>query len=258
MNYGLYMSASGSLTAQARLDVMANNLANMTTAAFKPDRAGVQQRDPARVEDRLPFLPSDKMLERLGAGVLLQPTRPDLTPGAVEDSRNPLDVAIEGRGFMLVDTGKGRGDERLRLSRDGRLTLNPGGTLVRVVDGRPVLDDRDAPITLDRDAQVNISPDGRVIQNDAVVATLAIVSPRDERQVRKAEGGLFTFSGGRSGLEPGGGAVRQHAVERSGVDPFRAVMGVTRAASAIESNARMIQLAYETIGRAVNTLGRTG
>ena len=256
MNYGLYISASGALTAQGRLDVWSNNLANINTTAFKPDRAGVRQRDAARVEDRLPFLPSNRLLEKLGAGVLMTPTRTDFSPGGIETTRSPLDVAIDGRGFLVVDGGQGRGDERLRLSRDGRLTLDQSGRLVRIADGKPVLDDRNQPITLDRSAPVNITGDGRIVQNEAVVATLGFVTPRDETTLVKSGGGLYAMSAGRAGLGRGEGQIRQFALERSGVEAFSAIMGVTRAASAIEGNARMIQMHYDTIGRAVNTLGR--
>lgn len=50
--------------------------------------------------------------------------------------------------------------------------------------------------------------------------------------------------------------VRQGHVERSGVDPVMALMDITKAGSAVERNARMIQLHYETVGRAISTLGR--
>lgn len=256
MNYGLYLSTSGALTAQSRLEVWANNLANVNTTAFKPDRATIRQRDTAKVEDRLPFLPSNAMLEKLGGGVLLEQTRPDLTPAPFQESSAPLDIAIDGPGFLVVDSGKGSPEQRPRLSRDGRLSLDNAGRLVRASDGLPVLDEEYRPITLERSTAVAITTDGRVIQNDATVATLALVKPRNNDLLRKVEGGLFAVTGGKPAIVPTNASVRQFATERSGVDPFAAIIGVTQAESAVGSNARMIQMHYDTLGRAINTLGR--
>lgn len=256
MNYGLYLSTSGALAAQARLEVWANNLANVNTTAFKPDRSTVRQRDTARVEDSLPFLPSNDLLEKLGGGVLLEQTRPDLTPAPFQESEAPLDIAIDGPGFLVVDSGKGSPDQRIRLSRDGRLSFDNAGRLVRASDGLPVLDEEFRPIVLDRLAPVAFTSDGRVVQGDATIATLALAKPKHNDLLRKLEGGLFVVNGGKPAIERTNAAVRQFATERSGVDPFAAIIGVTQAESAVGSNARMIQMHYDTLGRAINTLGR--
>lgn len=256
MNYGMYMSASGVLTGMARQDVLANNLANMTTAAYKPDFAPVMQRAAARIEDRLGNVPSNRVLEALGGGVLLAPTRSDFTPAALDPSSNPLDVAIDGPGFLVVDTGVGAGDQRFRLTRDGRMTLDPSGRLVRASDGLPVVGQTGLPITLDPALPVAIGDDGAVRQGDTEAARLRLVSPRDTASLTKEGSGLFAFQGPT--LPTGGvrGAIRQGRVERSGVDPFAALMSITRAGGAVENNARLLTLHDQTLGRAIATLGR--
>lgn len=82
MYYGIQLAASGALTSLYRTDVLANNLANINTAGFKPDMVYTRQRDTARVEDDLPFLPTDDLLERLGAGSTWPPT-PSITGRAI-------------------------------------------------------------------------------------------------------------------------------------------------------------------------------
>src|SRR5262249_40596405 len=82
LEYGYNLAASGMLTAMFRQDVASNNLANLETTAFKPDRAFTIPRAAARIEDKLFNLPSNKLLERLGAGVLLAPTRTTFEQGA--------------------------------------------------------------------------------------------------------------------------------------------------------------------------------
>ncbi len=256
MNYGMYLSASGILTGMARQDVLANNLANMSTAAFKPDFAPVMQRQAARQEDGLGSLPSNRMLEKLGGGALLANTRTDFTPAGLDVSDNALDIGIDGPGFFVVDTGRGVGDQRLRLTRDGRLTLDAQSRLVRAADGLPLVDEGKRQITLDPTLPIEIGDDGVIRQGDGEVARLRLASPRDTTTLTKDGEGLYAFAGQTL---PGGGArgvIRQHTVERSGVDPFKALMAITRAGSAVENNSRLLTLHDQALGRAIATLGR--
>ena len=117
MNYGLQIAASGVLVQMHRTDVLANNLANIDTVGFKPDWAGALARDPARREDGLLGLPSDALVERLGAGVLAAPTMTSFAQGPIRQTGRDLDAAIRGTGFFVV--GGESGPASLRLTRDG-------------------------------------------------------------------------------------------------------------------------------------------
>lgn len=256
MNYGLYLSASGVLTNMHRQDVLANNLANMHTVGFKPDFAISRQRDAARIEDDLPFAPSNDMLERLGGGVLISPTRTGFSQGGVEQTGNALDAAIEGEGFFVTRSRFGEGDQRLRLTRDGRFTVGPGGVLSRIVDGAPVLDVGNNPVTIDPALPVAIDARGVVRQNDAEVARLRIVRPVDMRAIVKDGTNAFRFRADDTRLREASGFVRQGAIERSGVDPLKTLMGITKAGGAVASNARMIELHDQALTRAIGTFGR--
>lgn len=257
MNYGMYVSASGALTSMARQDVLANNLANVRTAAFKPDSVGVRARDPASVEDGLPWLPSNKLLEKLGAGSLLAAVRTDFSPGPVETTKNKLDIALEGPGFFAVDTGVGEGEASQRLTRDGRLTLDQGGRLVRISDGRPIMDAGNRPIVFDpAGGEIEIQADGAVWQGQDELTRLKIVSPPDPSVLKKDGEGLYAFPGERAPTGGPRGRVLQGAVEQSSVDPFMTLMAITKAGSLTEANTRLMTLHDQTMGRAVQTLGR--
>jgi len=256
MDYGLYLSAGGVLTNMHRTDVFANNLANVDTASFKPDFAIVRQRAPERLEDNIADVPPQELLERLGGGVLIDPTRVNLSQGALELSENPLDVGLQGDGFFVVDSGRGEGDDRLRLSRDGRLTLDARGTLVRVTDGLPVLDRANNPVRLRRDAPVDIDERGVVRQAGAEVAQLLVVNAPDDRLLAKDGANLLTLRGGFAGVQPSAAMVRQGMVERSGVDPIKAMLAINRATGAMNRNTRMIEIQDQTIRGAINNLGR--
>ncbi|MFO0493203.1 MAG: flagellar basal body protein, partial [bacterium] len=93
MNYGLYLSASGTLNALYRMDVAANNLANSETTGFKSDITAAMARDAANPEDGL-HLPSNKLLEKLGGGVLAGPNRTAWRQGALQTTNHDLDVGI--------------------------------------------------------------------------------------------------------------------------------------------------------------------
>lgn len=254
MIYGMYLSASGVLTAMNRQDVYSHNLANISTTGFKAQIAATRERDVVRREDGLPFLDSNALLERLGGGVLMQPTRVDMSSSALEATGGRLDVGVEGQGFLVVDTGQGEGESRLRLTRDGRMALDERGRMVRAADGLPVMSVDGEEIVLDRLAPISITSDGGVRQGDTLVARLRLADVAEPNILRADGAGLYRAPGGS--LFEASGSVRQGFVERSGVDPVTALMDITKAGSAVEQNARMIQLHYETVGRLISTLGR--
>ncbi len=259
MNYGLMVSASGVLTSLYRQDVAANNLANVDTVGFKPDAVATRQRDSARVEDGLLSMPSNRLLERLGGGVLMAPNQTRFTQGAIEKTGNELDLAINGDGFFVVSGGGAGGPDggRLRLTRDGRMTIDARGRLVLAGEGLPVLDTSDRPITVNPGAALKINGDGTVMQNGAAIAKIQVTDIPDRRALRKVGAGLFAASEGAiAARAPATGTIAPGAIERSGVDPIRAMMDVSNATQDVTANARMVQLHDDLMNRAINTLGR--
>ncbi len=135
MNYGLYVSAAGALSNLHRQDVITNNLVNVETIGFKPDMVVFRQRLPQRVSSGAPIEPQ-LLLERLGGSPTLNPTHLDLTQGSLIDTGDDLDLAINGEGFFVVKSADGQ----MRLTRDGRFTMDARGTLVTAGGGLQVLD----------------------------------------------------------------------------------------------------------------------
>lgn len=259
MNYGFNMGAAGVITSMYRQDVAANNLANIETTGFKPDQAFTVPRQAARQEDGLYNLPSNALLERLGAGVLLSPTRTSFRQGSIQTTRNPLDVAIEGSGFLSVGVSDSSRGMQVRLTRDGKMTMNRNGQLVSVNGGQPILDDSGRPITLDPRKSIAIDPTGSISQDGEEVAKLGFVDVPDKRVLRKEGGNLFSAPpaalASRTPPPPESRLV-QFATESSGADPIQAMMGVTNAANAVGTTTRLMQIHDELLGRAINTLGK--
>ncbi len=253
MNYGLYLSTSGVLTAMHRMNVASNNLANVTTTGFKPDIAFTVQRDAARIEDGLFHIDSDDLLERLGAGALASPTVTNFTPAGPELTGNDLDVAILGEGFFVL----GDGGEELKFTRDGRFTLDENSFLTSATTGMQVLNERDLPIRVFPGLPVSISERGEVIQGDRVFGVLQVASVPNRNDLVKIGENLFSadpavaesrFLTG-SFLEPG-------SVETSGSDPIKEMMAVTNAGRDIRFGTRLMQIHDHLMDRAINSFGR--
>lgn len=257
MNYGLQISASGAMTALYRQDVLTNNLANASTAGFKADVSAARQRSAARIEDGLFSLPSNRMLERLGAGAMMAPNRIDFGQGSLERTNSTLDLAIQGSGFFVLrDDSAGNGD-RLRLSRDGRFVRDASGQMVNAGNGMPVLDTQDRPIVLNGTGEVQIDADGTVRQGARVVAKVQLVDVPNTDVLAKDGRSVFRApADALASRRPAAGTVKQGYVEQSSVDEIRTIMAITTASRDFESNIGMIQRADRLMDRAINQLGR--
>ncbi len=249
MNYGLYLSATGAQSSMHQQDVYANNLANVNTIGYKPDIAITRERLPARLDGSMQPMDAKLMLEKLGGGHFLQPTRVSLTQGALEKTENTFDLALKGDGFFAVDGGF--------LTRDGRLTLDNNGTLVMAATGKRVLDANNQPIQLDPNLNTRIDANGEISQNSRIVAALQIVQPTDPSLLQKAGASLLRLDPqSPAALVPADAAVVQGHIEASAVDPIMAMNAMIGASKAVSSNATMMQYHDHIMDQAINTFGR--
>lgn len=256
MNYGFQLSASGTLSNLYRMDVLANNLSNATTIGFKPDRVAFVQRDVAAVEDDL-ALPSSKLLERLGGGVHPAANRTSFEQGSISQTGNPLDLAIQGEGFFVLEDSSNGGGERFNLTRDGRFTRDASGQIVSATTGQPLMDVGNRPIFLPGNGAVTIDAAGNVRQSGAVLGRVQIADIDDRTQLRKMGHGMFSPTAeGWSARTTGTGIVTQNAVEEASVDPIAMMMQITDAGRAAESNMGMVSNHDRLLERAINTFGR--
>jgi flagellar basal-body rod protein FlgF len=257
MDYGLYISASGALNASFRQDVLTGNLANVNTVGFKPGTSITRQREPARAEDGLWHMPSDELLERLGAGVMGMPTTVDFTQGAITPTGNDLDLAIRGEGFFALMADQDDSGDRWRLTRDGRFTLDARHRLVSVSSGEPVIGADGRPITLRPDAKVSVAGDGVLEQDGAPVGQLAFFEVSSPERLRQAGGGAFIASDSQiSNRQPASGVIQQAAVEESAVNEIKTLMGIQAASREAQSNLNMIQYHDRLLDQTINRFAR--
>lgn len=247
---GLYLSAMGARVQDARADVASNNLANVNTTAFRRDQAVFRLR-PSASESR-PGLRSLERpgAERVGGGVFLERVASYAENGPLEQTGQPLDLAIDGEGFLKVRAADGA----LHYTRAGNLRRDPENFLV-TADGRyrvqgPGGGDIELP-----DGLVDINEAGEIFQNGRLVTQIGLVMPADPGRLRKMGDNLWTTDG----LVPdvaATGKIRHGFREGSAVEPVKEMTELIQAQRTYELNLRALRIQDEILARAVSDIGR--
>jgi flagellar basal-body rod protein FlgF len=227
MDRGLYIAASGMLAEMARQDLLANDLANASTAGYKADR--VSQRSFSEV--MLANTRTGQQIGPVGSGSAIARQVTDLAGAPVKDTGEPLDFAIAGDGFFAVRTAQGT-----RYTRNGSFQTAGNGTLVDQL-GNPILSQNGQTI--------RVAGDGTVPTNRLGVFTLT--------NPRKIGDGMF--SGTAAGRATG--TVKSGALEGSGVDPTRTMVDMLASMRAYESGQKVIQTIDQTLDKAATQVGST-
>jgi len=221
MENALLVGLSRQMSLMRELDIVANNIANIDTTGYKADHAafseflmpGARDNDFAGNDRRVSFVQD-------------RASWIDLSPGSIERTGNPLDLAIDGKGFLVVQTPRGQ-----RYTRNGALAINATGQLVDS-DGDQVLG-TSGPITFQvTDHDVIISPDGVITvregasPNDAPRGHLQIAGFDRPQALQKDGGSTFMAPAGvTANPAPPNTRVVQGAIEKSNV---RAIAEMTR------------------------------
>lgn len=249
MIYGLYQSAAGMMTNEYRQNVIANNLANADTVGFKQELAVFAERVPAARAGRR-HGPSAPDLAGLTGGLWLGRTHTDFSQGGLVRTDHPTDVALDGRGFLVVQV-----DDRPLYTRDGRLVMAADGVLRAATDGAPVLGVGGRPILLDpHGGRIAIDEEGRVLQNGVPRGQLAVVDFADYRGLRHAGAGRFDADDTRP--VPAGARLRSGFLESSGVAPIRELANMIETSRAYQLNARLLSLQDQSAARLIRAVAR--
>jgi flagellar basal-body rod protein FlgF len=212
MENALLVGLSRQMTLQRQLDVVANNIANVNTSGYKADQSLFEEYLTSGAhEDN--FIGRDRRVSY----VQDRATFRDFTQGPSELTKNPLDIAINGNGFLAVQTQGGE-----RYTRDGNLQMNNVGQLV-TASGDPVLGASGPIVFQPTDHDINISPDGTVTvlegtsRADSVRGKLRLVSFADAQSLLKQGGNLFA-AGASAPQQDLKSTVQQGFVEKSNVN----------------------------------------
>lgn len=236
--YGLHTSAAGALGQSARVDVIAQNLANVSTPGYRRDTLSFR----AALSGALPGAPAvDRVsTDREGAGF--------------EATGRALDFAVAGPGFFTVQDPN---TQAVYYTRAGNFSLDAAGRLV-TADGRFQALSRDGrPIELDRSngGAVRLREDGALFQGDEEKGQLGIAEPADGAELRKGGNNLFVSLGSPLAAAENP-RVEQGSLERSSVHPVAEMVEMIKALRALEANLEMVRFQDSILGRAVNEFGR--
>lgn len=232
MENALLIGLSRQTILERQLDVVANNIANVNTTGYKADSSLFEEYlMPGAHEDN--FVGADRRV----SFVQDRGTFRDFSQGSAEQTKNPLDVAIDGSAFLVVQTPAGE-----RYTRDGGLQRNNQGQLVTAA-GNPVLGTGGPIVFQPSDHDVNITPDGTITvvegsgRADSIRGKLRLVSFADAQKLLKE--GLNLYSAGEGSAQPDvKSMVRQGFIEKSnvnGVAEMSRMIEVTRAYTQIST-----------------------
>ncbi|HET9904763.1 MAG TPA: flagellar basal-body rod protein FlgF [Xanthobacteraceae bacterium] len=207
MDNTLLVALSRQTALQRALEVTANNIANINTTGFKADGVVFEEHLSERARDNR-FALGDRRV----SFVADRATWHNFRQGAVQPTGNPLDVAISGDGFLVVQTPRGE-----RYTRNGALQISATGELVNP-EGYPVLGDG-GPITLQtQDRNITIAPDGTVSVSGGLRGRLRIVEFPQRERLQKDATSSFAAPDGVQPQPATRSRLVQGAVETSNVE----------------------------------------
>jgi flagellar basal-body rod protein FlgG len=245
MPNGLWTAATGMLAQQTSMDAIANNLANVNTTAFKRGRTAFED----LLYQQLTPQQAAKQGSQVGAGVRVAGVQTQFEEGAFQQTDNPLDVAIDGAGFLEVT----RADGSKAYTRAGNLTTDANGTLT-TVDGEVV-----SPRTrIPTDAKdIGISPSGTITATvngkPQTLGQLRLAVFTNPAGLTQAAGNLYTpsaNSGAARLVQPGSngaGTVQQGKLEGSNVNAVDEMVGMVTTQRAYEGVAKVVSAADEML-----------
>jgi flagellar basal-body rod protein FlgG len=262
----LYTAATGMESLQSKLNVIANNLANVNTTGFKSDRANFEdlfyrhEVFPGAQDAASNYTPTGT---HVGLGVRMQSTQTNFQQGAFQETGGPLDLAIEGKGFLIVIDPV---TNQNLYTRAGNLSVNAQNQLVvgSAQTGRLV----NPQIQFPQDAiGISISPDGRVfyqqpgnpqLQQAGQLQLALFQNPEGLLKLGEnlyaetiASGSPIQGVPGTQGL----GVLRQGFLELSNVEPVRELIDLITTQRSFEMNSQVIE-AGNNILQTITNLAR--
>ena len=258
----LYTAATGMEALETKLDVIANNMANINTTGFKKDRANFE--DLFYRQQRLPgSIDADGNLTstgiEVGLGTRVSSTQTNHVQGAMQTTENPLDLAIQGDGFFKVSTSA-NGDF---YSRAGNFGINANGQLVLgsahkgwVLEPPVSIPDDAIDIAISGNGDVQYRTSGQAqLQTAGSIQLAKFINPDG---LLKVGDNLYqeTAASGTENLgnpnDPGFGTLAQGALEASNVEPVTELIDLITTQRAFELNSQVVQAGDQIMQIAAN------
>jgi len=230
----------------AKQDQIANNLANIATTGYKKSHL--------ITKTFTEFLSDDLRQPFVNDRIMIDEVRIDFEQGSFNQTDNPLDLAIEGDGFFLVESENGR-----RFTRNGNFSIDRNGRLVTSTGNIVIGRNRqgiEGPIQIEG-KKVNILQDGTVLSGDEELGRLRIVTLAKPYALNREGDSLFVLSRLDTAVfDASDFQVRQGFLETSNASPVESMVEMISTFRNYEANQKAIWAQNETLGKAVNEIGR--
>ncbi|MDH5542367.1 MAG: flagellar basal-body rod protein FlgF [Nitrospinota bacterium] len=256
MDKGSYVAASGSIAQERAMEYISNNMANMNTPGFKADRAIFE----SYLKDNLKPGAGIGTRAEIASGYLPQSKNDstylvasgkftDFSQGALRQTDSPLDIALEGDGFIALLTPDGE-----KYTRGGSFTVGREGYL-ETLDGNVVIDRQNSPIRLDEGA-FHIREDGTIAgSNGEDIAQLKVVKFADN-EVLKKEGNSLYLAENMENTSWSDAIVKQGFQEGSNINPVSEMAKMITALRQYSTFQKAIQSEDEMNSKLINQVAR--
>lgn len=239
-----YIALARQAALRRQMDMVANNIANVNTTGFKGEA-------PLFTDYLIDVPTKDRAFGDKVAYVQDLGTVRDYSEGQMRQTGNPLDVAIHGNGYFMVETPDGE-----FYTRNGQFKLNEDGQLVTST-GDAVLSDARQPIFFaPTETDINIAQDGSVSTENGIVAKLGIVNFEDQQALRKTHSGLYKTTDDNQPENVTDVTVAQGMLEGSNVQSIVEMTRLIEIHRSYSNVQKMIDVESDRISRAVNEISR--
>jgi len=237
-------AASGIRARLESLDMLANNIANASAPGFKADREyfGLYLSQEAAESPDGTVPTTEPVIERQWT---------DFSQGTITPTGNPLDLALNGKGFLEAKSPSG-----MVFTRSGSLQISPQGELA-TLEGYPVQGQDGKAILVDSSKAVEIGPDGMVRQGGQDIAQLALVNFQDPGALGKRGNNYFGIDVSKVQPEPANGVeVQQGRIESGNAQPAEAAVRLVEIMRQFESLQKAMAIGNEMNREAVQEVAK--
>lgn len=254
---GLYTSYTGLKNEQNRMDILTNNLANVSTVGFKKEGSTSQSFDSVlanKLKDSSEGLGAARRIGVNNPGVKIGENYTDYSQGSFRITDNTFDLALSGDGFFTIEFTNKAGEISTKYTRAGNFTLTQDGYLV-TKDGDYVLGTGNQKIKLDPKANTSIDYLGRIAQEGVVVAQIQVTDFEDYNYLKHYGETYFEPVEGAK-IQASNAQVQSGCLEMANVQTVSEMVNLISITRAYETNQKIIQTYDSTLEVAVNQLGQ--
>ena len=262
MHESIYIAASAGIKQARKMEMIAQNLANVNNTGYKKDALVFKEMMPPFPPDsgldavKNNLLSPDKSNKNVSyVGITDQYT--DFSTGGIKKTGGVLDIALDGEGFFKVQTPDGP-----RYTRNGNFRLNTAKQLVNQ-NGNQVLDRNDTPVVIDAPGKISIDGEGSISVGNGLANTtitnIKLVNIENKKFLEKIGDGLYRNKGlPEEEFETIDIKTRQGFLESSNVTSVEEMTEMVGTLRIFESYQKIIQSIDSMNDQSVNTIGRVG